>query len=825
MQEKYDFKSIEEKWRRSWEESELYASSVEEGRSKIYVLEMFPYPSGPAHIGHIANYNLGDVLARYLRRKGVNVMHPMGWDGFGLPAENAAIRSGVHPAKYTWDNIALLKEGLQRLGYSYDWKRELATCSPDYYRWTQWFFLKFYEKELAYKEKAWANWCPSCRTVLANEQVINGQCERCESMVEQKALSQWFFRITDYAERLLQDMDKLSGWPESVLTMQRNWIGRSEGCEVVFSIAETGQDIPIFTTRPDTLWGVTFFLLAPEHPLVHELTQGTSHEKEVEEFRERLRGVSEIERTAMEAEKDGVFLGAYAVNPVNGEEVPIWTANFVLMEYGTGMVMAVPAHDQRDFEFARKYELPIRVVIQSPEGDLHPDTMTEAYVDPGTMVSSGDFDGTDSEKGRVSDVPDLLEERGWGSRTVNYRLRDWLISRQRYWGVPIPIVYCPKCGMVPVPEEDLPVLLPEDVEFEFEGPSPLERSQEFRHTACPGCGGEAERETDTMDTFVDSSWYYMRFACADDDKTALDRKRVGYWLPVDQYIGGIEHAIMHLLYSRFFTKVLKDLELVDFDEPFTNLLCQGMVVMGGAKMSKSKGNVITPDAFIDSYGADTLRLFILFLGPPEADKEWSESGIDGAHRFLNRAWRLVDRYLNILTFKTQPVPEDSQSLKDLAYLTHKTIKKVTEDIERFAYNTAIAAIMEFTNSLYRVIDESPDAFNTYEGHEAMRSLVLLLAPFAPFITEELWEELGGDFSVHQQPWPEYDNQLARAERITLVAQVNGKVRDRIEVDADISKEEMEQVALSSTRIKKNLEGKTVDKVIVVPGKLVNIVAR
>jgi leucyl-tRNA synthetase len=823
MESKYDFKSIEEKWRKRWEDSDIYDSREIEGAEKRYILVMFPYPSGPAHIGHVANYNLGDVLARYLRRRGINVLHPMGWDGFGLPAENAAIRSGVHPAQYTWDNIALLKEGLKRLGYSYDWNRELATCSPDYYRWTQWLFLKFFEKGLAYKAEAWANWCPSCRTVLANEQVIAGHCERCESLVEQKALSQWFLSITDYAERLLEDMDQLSGWPESVLTMQRNWIGRSEGCEVNFRIKETGEEIPIFTTRPDTLWGVTFFLLAPEHPLVDELSRGTPHEQEVARFRERLRGVSTIERTAMEAEKDGVFTGAYAVNPVNGEEVPVWTANFVLMEYGTGAVMAVPAHDQRDFEFARKYDLPIRIVIQTPDKDLLLEEMSEAYVDAGIMVDSGPFDGLDSEEGKNAAVPDLLEEKEWGNRTINFRLRDWLISRQRYWGVPIPIVFCEKCGMVPVPMEDLPVLLPEDVKFEFEGPSPLERSDEFRYTTCPGCGGDAERETDTMDTFVDSSWYYIRYASPQDDKEPFDPRAVGYWLPVDQYIGGIEHAIMHLLYSRFFTKVLKDLDLVDFDEPFTNLLCQGMVVMGGAKMSKSKGNVITPDAFIDSYGADTLRLFILFLGPPEADKEWNESGIEGAHRFLHRVWRLVDRYLNILTFKTQPVSADAEVLRRLSHLTHRTIKKVTEDIERFAFNTAIAAIMEFTNGLYREIEESPDAFNTFEGHEAMRSLVLLLAPFAPFITEELWDELVGEFSVHQRPWPEFDPELARAERITLVAQVNGKVRDRIEVDADITREDMERTALDSPRIQKNLEGKEISKIIVVPGKLVNIV--
>jgi len=822
MDERYDPSRIEEKWRRRWEETDIYRTPDGEGEKK-YILVMFPYPSGPAHMGHVANYNLGDVLARYYRRRGYNVLHPMGWDAFGLPAENAAIKSGVHPARYTYTNIGLLKEGLQRLGYSYDWSREISTCSPEYYRWTQWFFLKFYKRGLAYKALARANWCPSCRTVLANEQVVEGRCERCDTLVEKKLLNQWFLRITEYAERLLEDMKLLSGWPESVLVMQRNWIGRSEGCEVVFRIKETGHEVPIFTTRPDTLWGVTFFLLAPEHPLVDELTEGTPYRKEVEAFRQRLRGVSDIERTSLEVEKDGVFLGVHAVNPVNGEEVPVWTANFVLMEYGTGAVMAVPAHDQRDFEFARKFGLPIRVVVQPPDRDLNPEVMEAAYVDPGIMVNSGPFEGLDSEVGRTKEVPDYLERMGFGKRAVNYRLRDWLISRQRYWGVPIPIIYCDRCGMVPVPEEDLPVLLPEDVEFVFEGPSPLERSEEFRKTTCPRCGGPAERETDTMDTFVDSSWYFLRYASPREDRAPFDKEKVSYWLPVDQYIGGIEHAILHLLYSRFFTKVLMDMGLVDFPEPFTNLLCQGMVVMGGAKMSKSKGNIITPEQFIDTYGADTLRLFILFLGPPEADKEWNDAGIEGAHRFLHRVWRLVHRYLEVLTLKTQPVPEESRALKELSHLTHKTIKKVTEDIERFAFNTAIAAIMEFTNGLHRIMEASPDAFNTYEGHGAIKALVLLLAPFAPFIAEELWEELGGEYSVHQQPWPEYDPELARSERITMVAQVNGKVRDRIEVDANISEEEMKEVALSSPKVLRFIEGREVRKVVVVPGKLVNIV--
>ncbi len=823
MKERYDFKAVESKWMERWEKDNIYATRCDEDRRKIYILVMFPYPSGPAHMGHVANYNLGDVLARYYYRKGYNVLHPMGWDGFGLPAENAAIKSGVHPARYTWDNIDRLRSDLKRLGYAYDWGREIATCSPEYYRWTQWLFLKFYEKGLAYRDRAKANWCPSCRTVLANEQVIEGKCERCDSQVEKRSIEQWLLRITSYAERLLGDTERLKGWPERVLNMQRNWIGRSEGCEVTFRIEEVGEDVVIYTTRPDTLWGVTFFLLAPEHPLVDRLVKGTPREKEVASFRERLKGKTEIELTSLEVEKDGVFLGAHAVNPVNGERVPVWTANFVLMEYGTGAVMAVPAHDQRDFDFARKYGLPLRVVVQPPEGVLIPEEMECAYEGPGTVISSGEFSGLDSETAKREAIPDYLERMGFGRRAVNYRLRDWLISRQRYWGVPIPIVYCDVCGMVPVPEEDLPVLLPEDVEFSPEGPSPLERSEGFRFTACPRCGGKAQRETDTMDTFVDSSWYFIRYADPHNDREPFAREPVRYWLPVDQYIGGIEHAILHLLYSRFFTKVLYDMGLVDFDEPFTNLLCQGMVVLGGAKMSKSRGNIVTPERFLQSHGADTLRTFILFLGPPEADKEWSDSGIEGAHRFLHRVWRLVHRYLSMATLKTNPESGSAEARRELAHWTHRTIRKVTQDIERFAFNTAIAAIMEFVNQLNRYMEESPALLNTPQGSEAVQTLVLLLAPFAPFICEELWGELGGPYSVHQQPWPQWDEGLAGSTTFTMVVQINGKVRERLEAEAGIGEKEMIELARSSPRIAGLLEGKETVRVITVPGKLVNFV--
>ncbi len=821
MQDKYDFASVERKWRERWEQDQIYRSVEREDLPKKYVLVMFPYPSGPAHMGHVANYNLGDVLARYYSRTGWNVLHPMGWDGFGLPAENAAIKSGVHPAVYTRNNIALLRDGLQGLGYSYDWKRELATCDVDYYKWTQWLFLRFFERDLAYKTLAKVNWCPGCMTVLANEQVINGHCERCDSLVVQKQLNQWFLRITDYAERLLADEEKLGGWPQRVVAMQHNWIGRSEGCEVVFTLKETGERIPIFTTRPDTLWGVTFFLLAPEHPLVEELTKGTTHEADVAAFRALVQGETEIERTAAETEKQGVFLGAHVVNPVNGEEVPVWSANFVLMEYGTGAVMAVPAHDQRDFEFARKYDLPIRIVIDPPQVELKPETMDAAYEDEGTMVNSAEFTGTPSYEGKTRVVPDWLESRGIGGRTINYRLRDWLISRQRYWGVPIPVIYCETCGVVPVPDEDLPVLLPEDVEFHAEGPSPLERAEDFRRVQCPRCGEWGERETDTMDTFVDSSWYYLRYSDPGYDAGPLNPTAVKYWLPVDQYIGGIEHAILHLLYSRFFTKVLHDLGLVDFDEPFLNLLTQGMVTKDGAKMSKSKGNVVTLDEEIRKYGADSLRLFILFAAPPEMDKEWSDTGLEGSWRFLNRAWRLVLRYQSLET----NAPPRMESIRQLLFETHRTIRKVTDDIERFAFNTAIASLMEFTNSLYRIMDADASAMTGAEGEAAIRSLVQLLAPFTPFICEELWSLLGEEYSVHRTPWPAYDPDLAKAETVTLVVQVNGKVRDRIEVEAGVPEETMKELALASPKLAPFTQGRDIVKTIVVPGKLVNVVVR
>ncbi len=816
----YDHNAVEIKWMGRWETEGSYRAVKSPGADKKYVLVMFPYPSGPAHMGHVANYCLGDVVARYYSRIGFNVLHPMGYDAFGLPAENAAISSGVHPAEWTRENIKLIRGDLERLGYAYDWSRELATCEPEYYRWTQWFFLKMYERGLAYKADAATNWCPSCGTVLANEQVLSdGSCERCGTFVQPRWLNQWFFRITDYAERLLDDMDDLEDWPERVLTMQRNWIGKSRGADVDFELVSTGEKIRIYTTRPDTLYGVTFFLLAPEHPLVDRLVEGTEHAEEVRAFRERVSGRTEIERTSLEAEKDGVFLGDYVINPVNGEKVPVYTANFVLIEYGTGAVMAVPAHDQRDFEFARKYGLPVRVVIQPPDGGLEADEMTEAYEDPGTMVASERFTGTENEQGK-EDVCDYLEANGWGARAINYRLRDWLVSRQRYWGAPIPIIYCDACGTVPVREEDLPVLLPEDLQLAEGGRSPLPLEESFYETTCPTCGGPARRETDTMDTFVDSSWYYFRYVSPHDASAPFDAGDARYWMPVDQYIGGIEHAILHLLYSRFFTKVIFDLGLIEFTEPFSNLLCQGMITKDGAKMSKSKGNVVTPGDYIDRLGADTLRLYVLFMGPPEVSKDWSDQGVEGAHRFLGRVWRMVhERYLGAPG--TQGDEQEGPRHRAMRGLTHRTIANVTRDIQEFAFNTAVSFVMELVNGIYHYTAEGPVSPEVLS--EAVRAALNLLAPFAPFICEELWEAVGGQGSIHSEPWPSYDEALARPEEVTLVVQVNGKVRDKVTVPADISEEEMRERALACGNAGKFTAGKEIRKVIVVPGKLVNIV--
>ncbi|SMB92867.1 leucyl-tRNA synthetase [Thermanaeromonas toyohensis ToBE] len=828
MEARYNFKEIEPKWQRRWEANELYKVREDDPRPKFYCLEMFPYPSGNLHMGHVRNYTIGDVVARFKRMRGFNVLHPMGWDAFGLPAENAAIKHGIHPAEWTWKNIANMRRQLKSMGISYDWDREIATCHPSYYRWTQWLFLQMYKHGLAYRKKAAVNWCPSCATVLANEQVVGGACERCGTPVTRRDLEQWFFRITKYADRLLEDLKKLPGWPEKVKVMQENWIGKSFGAEVVFRLEGSEEEIPVFTTRPDTLFGVTYMVLAPEHPLVEKLTRGTPYEEEVHRFVEAARHLSTLDRTATEKEKEGMFIGAYAVNPVNGEKIPVWIANYVLMEYGTGAVMGVPAHDQRDFEFARKYGLPIKVVIQPPDQELNPSTMEQAYVDPGIMVDSGPFTGLPSEEGKDKVIA-YLEERGLGRRKVNYKLRDWLISRQRYWGAPIPIIYCDRCGIVPVPEEDLPVILPEGVEFKPTGESPLKECPEFVNTTCPACGSPARRETDTMDTFVCSSWYFLRYTSPHSQEVPFEREKVDYWMNVDQYIGGVEHAILHLMYARFFTKALYDFGLVGVEEPFKNLLTQGMVLKDGGKMSKSKGNVVSPEEIIDRYGADTARLFILFAAPPERDLEWSDQGVEGCYRFLNRVWRLVYNYSS----RVRGIEENKgirllkKADKELYRLLHATIKKVTEDIEeRFNFNTAISAIMELVNGLYDYQEQVvPEEQNLLLVKEALSKLIVLLAPFAPHIAEELWQGIGKEKSVHLESWPEYDPEALVADEVTVVVQINGKVRDRIQVPAGLKEEELREVVLSREKVANWLKGQQLLKVIVVPDKLVNLVVR
>ena len=815
---KYDFKNIESKWQKKWEEEGIYKTSEDYEKPKFYCLEMFPYPSGNLHMGHMRNYSIGDVIARFKRMNGYNVLYTMGWDSFGLPAENAAIKHNIHPYKWTWSNIATMRSQLKQLGFSYDWDREVATCHPEYYKWTQWFFLLLYKRGLAYRKKATVNWCPSCSTVLANEQVVDGKCERCKSEVTKKELEQWFFRITDYADELLDDLEKLPGLPEKVKIMQYNWIGRSEGVQFAFTEEKTGEKIEVFTTRPDTVYGVSYIVLAPEHPLVDTLCAGTEYEEPVKRFKDKMARYSEIDRTSTEAEKEGMFIGAYAINPMNDDKVPIWIANYVLMGYGTGAVMGVPAHDQRDFDFAKKYDLPIKVVITPKDKVLQAEEMTEAYVDEGILINSDRFNGINSPDA-ITAIGQYMSDKGIGEFKVNFKLRDWLISRQRYWGAPIPIVYCDKCGVVPIPEEALPVLLPEDIEFKPQGTSPLKDCAEFVNTTCPKCNGPARRETDTMDTFMCSSWYFYRYTDPRNQNAPFDEKKVDYWMPVDQYIGGVEHAILHLMYSRFFNKVLRDAGLVKVDEPFENLLTQGMVLKDGAKMSKSLGNTVSPEEIIAKYGADTARLFILFAAPPERDLEWSDQGVEGCFRFIQRVIRLVDDLSNKLSNA-----KDTGSMdRDVRFITHKTIKKATEDIsERFNFNTAISAIMEMVNALndYKDSDISKDVLK-----EALENLLLLLAPFAPHITEEMWHKIGHESSIHLMPWPKCDESALVVDEIEIVVQVNGKLRDKIKIPAQATDEEMQEMALKSERLIPFLEGKKVVKVITVPKKLVNIVAK
>ncbi len=822
MEEKeYAFHNIEKKWQDFWEQERAYKSVVDTGKKKYYILEMFPYPSGRLHMGHVRNYTIGDLATRYLRMKGYNVFHPMGWDSFGLPAENAAIKNNIPPKNWTEDNIDHMRTQLKRMGFSYDWDREIATYRPDYYRWNQWIFLKMYEKGLAYKRNASVNWCPQCSTVLANEQAEGGICWRCESDVVQKELDQWFFKITDYADRLLEGHEKIrEGWPEQVITMQKNWIGRSTGCTINFKL-ESGEDFPIFTTRPDTVYGVTFMAIAPEHPLVE-----TVDDPKVQDFVEKCKAQSIVDRSSDEKEKEGIDTGLKVINPFNNEKVPLYVGNFVLMEYGTGAIMSVPAHDTRDFAFAKKYGIPIVLVIDNPDDPIDVNEMEDAYVDDGTCVNSGPFDGMNNREA-IEKIIEYAEEKGIGTREINYRLRDWGISRQRYWGCPIPIIYCDSCGIVPVPEKDLPVELPTEVDFHGDSQSPLGKMEEFFAVDCPKCGERARRETDTMDTFVDSSWYYAKFTSPRSEEI-FDTEEVDYWMPVDQYIGGIEHAVLHLLYARFFSMVLHDLGLLKSSEPFTRLLTQGMVIKDGAKMSKSKGNTVDPDEIIEKYGADTVRLFMLFASPPNKDLDWSDKGVEGCFRFINRIWRAVMKYGE--TFKPGLSPEGMELSGELGKLRielHRAVKIVTGDIEeRMQYNTAIARMMELTNTVYQVPDQELDSD---EGRavlsEVFSKLIPMLFPFVPHVAEEMWYYLGNDDSLTGHWWPDFIEELTEREETEIVFQVNGKIRAKAMVPADISKEEMEKMAFENERIKEFTENKEIRKVIVVPNKLVNIVVK
>lgn len=814
---KYNPQEVEEKWQQRWAEDKLYEVTEDNSRPKWYALTMFPYTSGDLHIGHWYAMAPSDVHARFKRMQGYNVLHPMGFDAFGLPAENAAISHGIHPFTWTMQNIDNMRRQLKSIGAIYDWNREVITCQPEYYKWTQWFFLKLYQAGLAYRGKAPVNWCPRCQTVLANEQVLaGGFCERCGTAVIRRDLEQWFFHITKYADELMQH-DGID-WPERIKTMQRNWVGKSVGTEISFALDHPGveeKEIRVFTTRPDTTFGVTFMVLAPEHPLVAKLT---SPEKraEVKDYIARVRQLSEIERQSMEREKDGVFIGAYAVNRLSGETVPIWIADYVLMSYGTGAVMGVPAHDERDFAFAQKYGLPIKVVIAPP--GWRGKELEAAYTESGTMVNSGQFNRLPSQQGMEA-VSDFLEQKGWGKRAVSYRLRDWLISRQRYWGAPIPIIYCPNCGLVPVPEPDLPVLLPENAEFKPTGESPLKYCEEFVNTTCPQCSSPAKRETDTMDTFMCSSWYFLRYASPHCDTAPFADDELRYWLPVDLYTGGAEHAVMHLFYARFFIKALRDMGLVDFGEPFSRLFNQGVIIVERQKMSKSRGNVITPDEYVSELGADAVRAYLMFVAPWEQGGEWDDSGISGMSRWLNRVWSLA-----LADYKWDKFYRDTaKAERDIYRVAHQTIRKVTNDLEKLRFNTMIAALMEFTNYLAKVREAGAVTDSAWK--ESIDSLLLLLAPTAPHLAEELWQRRGHDYSIHNQSWPKWDEELAKDEEITLVIQVNGKLRDRLAVPVSITEAEAKKLALESQRVKAHTEGKELVKAIYVPGRLVNLVVR
>ena len=823
MKEKYNFKEIEKKWQKYWEENDCFKTEEDDSKEKYYCLEMFPYPSGKLHMGHVRNYSIGDVVARFKKMDGFNVLHPMGWDSFGLPAENAAIKHGIHPNIWTWDNIAEMRSQLKQLGLSYDWNREVATCHPDYYKWMQWIFIQFYNRGLAYKKENPVNWCPSCKTVLANEQVVDGCCERCKSPVGKKNLSQWYLKITDYAERLLDNLDTLDGWPNKVKIMQRNWIGKSVGAEVDFEIKDSDEKLTVFTTRVDTIYGTTYMVLAPEYPSVLSMVEGTEYENPVKEYIEKVEHMNDIERTSTVNEKTGVFIGKYAINPFTKKEIPIYISDYVLMGYGTGAVMGVPAHDQRDFEFATKFGIDIIPVVDPGDPEIDLNNLKEACAAEGTLINSGEFNGMNN-RDAIGKFIEIVEEQGIGKKTVNYRLRDWLISRQRYWGCPIPMIYCEDCGWVPEKEENLPVMLPTDVEFTGKGESPLTTSKTFGDTVCPICGKPAKREMDTMDTFLDSSWYFLRYCDPKNDKAPFDPKKAEYWMNVDQYIGGVEHAILHLMYARFFQMALYDMGLVKDEEPFKNLLTQGMVNKDGKKMSKSLGNVVSPEEIINKYGADTARLFILFAAPPERELDWSDAGVEGSYRFLNRVYRLVYE----IKEKYPEVPSafeiKSDADKSLNYTLNFTIKKVSEDVGgRFSFNTAISSVMELVNEMYRYKEQ--DCVNEGLLGKAVKDLILILSPFVPHICEEMWEHIGQTESVTTMSWPEYDEDALVKESVEVVVQINGKVKEKMMVAADAGKSELEKIALENERIKALLDGKTVVKVVAVPGRLINIVVK
>lgn len=832
MERRYDAAYVEKKWQKIWEERDSFHVTEDPDKEKYYTLVMYPYPSGKLHMGHLRNYAIGDVVARSKKMDGYNVLHPIGYDAFGLPAENAAIENGVEPSKWTHQNMSDMTKQLKEMGISYDWDRMIYSCDPVYMKWMQWIFIQFFKKGVAYKKDTDVNWCPSCKTVLANEQVWQGECERCGSVVEKKKLSQWNFKTTAYAERLLENIDtKLGGWPDSVRTMQRNWIGKSTGANMTFPIADSDKVIEVFTTRADTTYGVTFMVLSPEHPFVEELIAGKPCEEEARKYIRECSMKSEIERTAEGREKTGVFIDSYAINRLNGKKVPIYITDYVLMGYGTGAVMGVPAHDQRDFDFAKKFGLEIIPTIQPEDPSIDPNDLKEAFLAEGKVINSGQFDGMDW-RDAIPAMEKYIEEQGWGYHTITYKMRDWIISRQRYWGCPIPMIWCDDCGWVPEKEENLPVMLPTDVEFTGTGDSPITTSKTFQEgVKCPCCGKPARREVDTMDTFLDSSWYFLRYCDADNKEEAFNKEKADYWMNVDQYIGGIEHATMHLLYARFFQMVLYDLGLTKFEEPFENLLTQGMVIKGytdkngeyvKAKMSKSLGNVISPAEIIDKYGSDTARMFILFAAPPERELDWSDAGVEGSYRFINRVYRLVYEFVEEYGLGEKNQEAKNEADKALVYKINATVKKVGEDIRKFAFNTAISAIMELVNDMYKYKEGemNPELFRF-----GLNRLMLVLSPFVPHVCEEMWEHTGHDGLIYDQPWPEYDESAITLDTIEMVVQINGKVKDRIDVAADADREAIEEQALNSDKIKELLDGKNVVKVITVPGKIVNIVAK